>query len=74
MNILGLTQVFGDFLEQRRIKSRNRKIVALRRMGWTYKAIANEVQVHKDQAMEVCYREMGSQETKRYNYQKGELR
>jgi hypothetical protein len=43
-------------------------------MGWTYKAIANEVQVHKDQAMEVCYREMGSQETKRYNYQKGELR
>jgi len=48
------------------------KCVILRRKGWTYRAIGEELGIRKDRAMEICFREMGSLETKKYNYKRGE--
>ena len=48
------------------------RVVKLRRKGWTYKAIGERVGIRKDRAMEICFREMGSLETKKYNYKRGE--
>lgn len=72
MKILGLMGVIENFLTSRRINKRNKQIVALRRKAWTYRAIGEHLGVPKDTVTEVCFREMGSSETKSFNYQKGE--
>lgn len=68
MKPLGLTRLLEEWRNNRIIN----KVVALRRKGWTYKAIGERVGIPKDRAMEICFRQMGSLETKKYNYKKGE--
>ena len=65
---LKISRLLEEWRNSRIIK----KTVALRRKGWTYKAIGEEVGIRKDRAMEICFREMGSLETKKYNYKRGE--
>jgi len=68
LNLLELVRLLEEWRNNRIIN----KIVALRRKGWTYKAIGEELGIRKDRAMEICFREMGSLETKKYNYKRGE--
>lgn len=68
MKPLGLARLLDEWRNNRIVN----KVVALRRKGWTYKAIGERVGIRKDRAMEICFREMGSLETKKYNYKRGE--
>lgn len=68
MKPLGLARLLDEWRNNRIVN----KVVALRRKGWTYKAIGERLGIRKDQAMEICFREMGSTETKKFNYKKGE--
>jgi hypothetical protein len=68
MKVFGLARILEEWRNNRIIN----KTVALRRKGWTYKAIGERVGIPKDRALEICFRQMGSLETKKFNYKKGE--